>query len=96
MIKYEVHYSKKFKKSLRKALKQGKDIDKLLYIVNLIASEETLPAKHKNHKLVNDKSYKNCCECHIEPDWLLIYEYINDKLILLLIDTGSHSELFLF
>lgn len=94
MTRLEVYYSKKFKKSLRKVLKQGKDINKLLYLVELIASEEELPPKYKNHKLKDDKFYKNCSECHIEPDWLLIYEYINDKLILLLVDTGSHSELF--
>mgnify|MGYP001659381956 len=50
--------------------------------------------KYKNHSLVNDKYYKDCNECHINPDWLLIYRYNKDKLLLLLIDTGSHSELF--
>lgn len=44
--------------------------------------------------LTNSKYYKNCGECHIEPDWLLIYKYSNDELILLLVATGSHSELF--
>lgn len=95
-MKYEVNYTKNFKKSYKKIKKQGKNIYLLKEVIRYLANEETLPVKYKNHKLVNDKSYKNCCECHIEPDWLLIYEYINDKLILLLIDTGSHSELFLF
>lgn len=53
-----------------------------------------LDVKYKNHNLTNDKNYKNCSECHIEPDWLLVYQYINNELILLLINTGSHSELF--
>lgn len=53
-----------------------------------------LDVKYKNHNLTNDKNYNNCSECHIEPDWLLVYQYINDELILLLINTGSHSELF--
>ena len=44
--------------------------------------------------LVNNKHYKNCGECHIEPDWLLVYQYIDNELILVLVATGSHSELF--
>ena len=56
--------------------------------------EKSLEEKYKNHMLTNSKHYKNCGECHIEPDWLLVYQYRNEELILLLIDTGSHSELF--
>ena len=47
-----------------------------------------------NHLLINDRYYKDCYECHIEPDWLLIYKYDNNKLILILVETGSHSNLF--
>lgn len=89
---YTVHYSNKFKKSLKSALKQGKDIDKLLDIVDKLANKEELEPKYRNHKLVNDKYYKNCGECHIEPDWLLVYQYNENELILLLVNTGSHSE----
>lgn len=45
--------------------------------------------------MLNDsKNYKNCRECHIEPDWLLVYQYVDNQLILILVATGSHSDLF--
>lgn len=70
--KYDVIYSNKFKKNLKKIVKQGKNINKLLDIVDSLAYKEELEPRHKNHKLINDKHYKECYECHIEPDWLLI------------------------
>ena len=73
--KYDVQYSNQFKKGLKKSLKQGKDINKLLDIVDKLANMEKLERKFKNHKLVNDKYYIDCFECHIDPDWLLIYKY---------------------
>ena len=87
-------YSKQFSKGLKKAIKQGKDINKISYVLEKLANKEVLETKYRNHKLVNDKFYKDCYECHIEPDWLLIYKYIDDELVLLLINTGSHSEVF--
>lgn len=92
--KYNVVYSAKFKRALKKILKQGKNIDELEEVVSKLANEEKLESKYKNHKLIDDNTYKNCSECHIRPDWLLIYQYNDDKLLLLLINTGSHSELF--
>ena len=94
MIKYyyTVHYTNKFKKNLKKVLKQGKSIDKLMNVVDKLACGESLEAKYKNHRLIDDKNYKNCGECHIEPDWLLVYQYNENKLILLLVNTGSHSD----
>ena len=92
--KYNVEYSNSFKKNLKKIIKQGKDIDKMLDIIDKLAEKEQLEPKHKDHNLINDKYFEDCRECHIEPDWLLIYKYIDDKLILLLMKTGSHSELF--
>lgn len=91
---YTVHYSNKFKKSLKKVLKQGKDLDKLLDVVDKLANMEELEQKYRNHKLVDNKYYKNCGECHIEPDWLLVYQYNENELILLLVATGSHSDIF--
>ena len=92
--KYKVFYSKKFKKNLKKMLKQGKNIEKLLDVVDKLALKEELNEKYKNHMLKDDKYYKNCGECHIEPDWLLVYQYYEDELILVLVNTGSHSDLF--
>ena len=70
--------------------KQGKDLHKLKELVQLILKNEKLPAKYKEHKLKG--KYKGYKECHIQPDWLLIY-YIQDD-TLFLARTGSHSELF--
>lgn len=92
--KYDVVYSAKFKKDLKKILKQGKNIDELKDVIDVLAARKELDSKYKNHKLINDKNYKNCNECHIRPDWLLIYQYNDKELLLLLMNTGSHSELF--
>ena len=92
--KYEVVFSTKFKKSLKKIQKQNKNIDDLLDVIDRLAFKEELDQKYRNHKLIDDKNYKNCYECHIRPDWLLIYQYNDNELLLLLMDTGSHSDLF--
>ena len=94
MTKYKIKYSKIFKKQLKKVLKQGKDIDKLLFVVDKLSNNQALEPKYKDHLLLDNKYYKNCRECHIEPDWLLIYKYNNNELILYLIESGSHSDLF--
>ena len=92
--KCEVKFSNSFKKTYKKMLKQGKKEEKFLEVLGKLANLEELEEKCKNHALQNSKDYKNCYECHIEPDWLLIYQYIDNKLILLLVETGSHSDLF--
>jgi len=94
MTKYKIKYSKIFKKQLKKVLKQGKDIDRLLFVVDKLSNNQALEPKYKDHLLLDNKYYKNCRECHIEPDWLLIYKYNNNELILYLIESGSHSDLF--
>lgn len=93
-VKCEIDYTNKFKKQLKKISKQGKNVDELFYVVEKLANYESLEPKYRNHNLINDKIYKDCSECHINPDWLLIYKYLNNKLILLLVATGSHSEIF--
>ena len=92
MTKYEVKYSSVFKKALKKVIKQGKDLDKMFFIIEKLANKDELDQKYRNHTLINDKYYKNCGECHIEPDWLLVYRYEEKQLILLLVNTGSHSR----
>ena len=93
-MQYTIDYTNKFKKQYKKIIKQGKDLTKLYKTIEKIANNEKLELKFNNHNLINNKIYKNCKECHIEPDWLLIYQINDNKLILLLIATGSHSELF--
>lgn len=92
--KYLVKSTSKFNRDLKRVYKQGKNISKLELVVKKLANGEQLDIKYKNHNLIDNKYYKNCSECHIEPEWLLIYQYIDNELILLLINTGSHSELF--
>lgn len=91
---YEIKTTATFKKNIKKAIKQGKNIKKLKYVITKLANKEPLDFKYKDHNLINDKNYSDCKECHIDPDWLLVYKYIDSSLILLLIATGSHSELF--
>ncbi len=92
--KYGVITSSKFNKQLKKIIKQGKSIDKLSLVVKKLANGEELESKYRDHALSDNKYYRNCRECHIEPDWLLVYKYNNDQLILYLVETGSHSDLF--
>lgn len=63
-------------------------------VVEILSKGEVLDIKYKDHILIDNKYYRNCRECHIEPDWLLVYKYNNDELILYLVETGSHSDLF--
>lgn len=95
--KYTVKYSNQFKKNFKKIIKQGKNIDELKKVIDKLANNEELDATYNNHKLKDDKYYKNCWECHLgttRSDWLLVYQYDNNNLIVLLVNTGSHSELF--
>ena len=91
-MKYEVKYTNQFKKDLKLARKQGKDDTKLFDVVEILARGDELAPRYRDHALTGN--YKGCRECHIEPDWLLIYEIFNEVLVLVLNRTGSHSELF--
>jgi len=91
-MRYEVKFTNQFKKDIKLAKKQGKNVDELFCVVEKLANGEPLEAKYRDHNLTGN--YKGCRECHIEPDWLLIYELMNDVLVLVLYRTGSHSELF--
>ena len=91
-IKYELDFTSKFKKDIKLLKKQGKNIEKLYEIINILAYGEELDAKYRDHNLIGN--YKGYRECHIESDWLLIYKVMENILILTLSRTGSHSELF--
>jgi len=90
-MKYEIKMSSKFKKDLRAAKKSGRDLNELNDIVKLLAEGKKLPPQNHDHELHG--KFEGARECHIEPDWLLIYQYNNNELILYLISTGSHSNL---
>lgn len=93
-MKYEIIMTSAFKKELKNLKKRNKDLSKLTEIVNKLANDEKLDLKNSYHSLVNNLRFQNCRECHIEPDWLLVYKKNYDELILFLIETGSHSDLF--
>ena len=89
---YNIRPTTKFQKDLKRVKKRGFDISLLTAIIKKLAAGEPLPEKNRDHQLSGD--YAGCRECHITPDWLLIYEVDGDELILYLTRTGSHSDLF--
>lgn len=89
---YEIEVTNRFIKDLKLARKRNLDENKLNDIVKLLANGDPLPEKNRDHALVGD--YKGCRECHITPDWLLIYSIEDVLKIITLIRTGSHSDLF--
>lgn len=89
---YKIRPSAKFQKDLKRIQKRGYDLSLLTEILNLLANGKELSKKNKDHNL--NGIYKGCRECHITPDWLLIYEISNGDLILYLMRTGTHSDLF--
>jgi mRNA interferase YafQ len=88
----KVVLSNQFKKDLKQAKKHGFKLEKLNKVVNMLARQEPLPVKHRDHNLTG--KYRNFRECHVEPDWLLIYRIENTELELFLFRTGTHSDLF--
>ena len=92
-MKYAIRQTSRYKKSLKKMLKRGKDINKITAVVQALAMGETLPPQYKDHALSGD--LEGLRDCHIENDWILLYFYSTEgELILTLTDTGSHSDLF--
>lgn len=86
----EVKATTRFKKEVKKAARQQKDMQKLGAAIDLLQAEEPLPEHNRDHTLTGN--YDGHRECHLSPDWLLIYKVENS--ILILVRTGSHSELF--
>lgn len=91
-MKYEVKFTSQFKRDLKLARKQRKDIDKLFDVISMIAEGKKLDKKYRDHNLSGD--YAGCRECHVEPDWLLVYEVMDNVLVLMIYRVGTHSELF--
>lgn len=91
-MKYIVKPTAKFQRDLKRVQKRGYDISLLTDVIKKLAAGEQLPEKNRDHSLSGD--YVNCRECHITPDWLLVYEIDHGELILYLTRTGTHSDLF--
>ena len=92
MSKYQLFITSKFKKDARHAAKRGKYLGKLDAVINTLLEGGLLPETMRDHELTGNYSHHR--ECHIEPDWLLIYWQDHDKLVLTAVRTGTHSDLF--
>ena len=92
-MKYGIRKTSRYKKSLMKMLKRGKDIKKISAVVRMLAMGVTLPPQYRDHALSGD--LEGLRDCHIENDWVLLYFYTTSgELVLTLTDTGSHADLF--
>ena len=89
--KYTVKYTTAFKKDYKRAIKRGLKIELLEQVVALLSMGEPLPDKNRDHDLSGD--WAGHRECHILPDWLLVYRIEDDVLVLTLARTGTHSDL---
>lgn len=91
-MKLKVKYSNRFRKGLKLSVKRGLDLSLLEKIIEQLRLQQPLEPKYKDHELKGE--WKGFRECHIQPDWLLIYLVEEDILTLTLVDTGSHADLF--
>ena len=92
LMKLTIKTTKRFDKDLKKLKKRKYDLTLLAQIINKLSDSEILPKKYRDHYLTGD--YKGFRECHIQPDWLLIYKIEKNILVLTLSRTGTHSDLF--
>lgn len=89
---YEVIYTGQFKRSLKLCVRRGLDVTIFTKALDILQEKGELPQEYKPHKLLG--KYKGCWECHLQPDWLLIWQQNDSQLYLILVDTGTHSDLF--
>lgn len=89
---YTISTTKKFEKDVKLAVKRNLDTNLLKNIIEMLENDEDIPAKHKVHKLKGE--YESLWECHIKPDWLLIWDKNKEIELITLIRTGTHSDLF--
>lgn len=89
---YSVEYTNRFRKDLVRCQKQGKDIALIHSVISTLAQDGALPSKYRPHKLSG--RYAGKWECHIQSDWLLVWEQHDDQLRMVMTNTGSHSDIF--
>ena len=89
---YAIEYTRQFERSLKLCKKRGLPVEELQKAISLLEASGKLHAKYKPHKLTGN--YRGLWECHIKPDWLLLWQQNDEEFILLLVDTGTHSDLF--
>lgn len=89
---YSIDFTNSFKKDMKRCQKRGLPMQELYAVIKLLSDNGSLPAQYKPHKLTGN--YEGMWECHIKPDWLLAWEQDDNVLHLLMVRTGSHSDLF--
>lgn len=87
----KITWTGRFKKDYKQAIKRGLPMDELDDVIRILARGEALPEKYRDHLLTGN--WKGHRECHVRPDWLLIYKIYQEQLILTLARTGTHSDL---
>ena len=89
-MRYQIRRSTQFKRDVKRAIKRGKDIEQLFFVVQELAEGRRLAGHYQDHPLKGQ--YKDKRDCHLDPDWILIYTVLNNELVLY--RTGSHADLF--
>ena len=92
-MNYILSTTKKFDKAVKRCIARGYDMSKLRMAMSIMQETGTLPSHYRPHKLVGYKGNRTW-ECHLEPDWILIWEQYDDELLLIMISTGTHSDSF--
>ena len=87
-------FTGQFKRDYKLALKRNCNPKALQAVTALLINEQPLPQKYRDHLLINSRNYKNMRECHVDPDWLLIYKIYPETGVLKMVRTGSHTDLF--
>ena len=90
-MKFKIRRTKRFRKGLQRMMKRGKRLDKIATVIRMLANGETLPPQYRDHALIGDRM--GLRDCHVESDWVLLYYYEGDILVLTLSDTGTHADL---
>lgn len=92
-MKYILRTTKQFEKSVKRCIRRNYPIEELRKVMHLLVDTGTLPSTYRPHKLKGRKG-NDIWECHIQPNWLLVWEQRDEELIMLMLDTGTHSDLF--
>ena len=90
-MKFSVRQTNRYKKGLKRMMRRGKSREKILTVVRMLANGETLPPQYRDYALIGDRL--GLRDCHIENDWVLLYHYEGNILVLTLTDTGTHADL---
>lgn len=91
-MKYKARFSNKFKKDMKRCEKRGYNVRLMHRVISLLCKDGSLPSEYHPHKLSG--KYEGLWECHIQPNWLLVWDQNDTELTLLFTDTGTHSDLF--